>query len=226
MWKINANSEAYGYLLAYGLMIGIVGLYDDFSTMTVSSSASAHLSHLLEGSLIGTEVGEINQIIGTHDAHHAHVVEVEPFCDHLCAHEYVDATVLEIVDNLKIAVLLKGAVQIHSCHTGVGEENGEIVLNTFCAKTFHSEMLRMTGGTFGGDGNGIAAVVASHTVGGFVVDERDITMLAGGAPMAVITFDAEGETSPVLEKDDLLVIVEGLPYVVEQELREVYVLGF
>ena len=204
--------------VADGLVVGVVGLDDNLALVAMSAGTAADLGHLLKRPLESPEVGEVDEVVGAHDAHHADVVEVQPLGNHLCAHEDVDAAVLEIVDNLDIAVLLRGAVQIHAGHLGVGEKDGEVVLDALGAEAFHREVVAMACGALGRQGDGVAAVVAAHAVGGLVVDERHVAMLAGGGPMAVVALDAERETASILEKDDLLMIVQSLLDVVEEEL--------
>lgn len=63
--------------------------------------------------------------------------------------------------------------------------------------------------------------MASEAVGVFVVDERDVAVLALRDPVAVVAFDAEREAATVLEEDDLFVVFECFADVVEEELGEV-----
>ena len=189
--------------------------------MAVPSGAPAHLCHLLERPLKGAEVGEVNQIVRADDAHHTHMVEVQPFGNHLCTYQYVDATVLKVVDDFQIAVLLQGAVQVHTCHLGIGEENAQVVLDAFGAEPFHGQVVAIAGGAFRRQGDAVAAIVATQGVGGLVIHQRHVAVLAVGCPVTVVALYAQRETPSVLEKYHLFVVVEGLLDVFQKKLGEV-----
>ena len=179
------------HCVADGLMVGLVGLDDDLALPSASSGATADLCHLLEAALVGAEIGIGNEVVGGEDSDDADVVEVESLGDHLCADKDVDAVFVEIVEDFYILVFLRCRIEIHTCYARLGEEDSEVVFDAFGAEASHSERRGMAGRAFGGDGYGVAAIVAAEAVGGLVVDERDVAVLALRYPVADIALEPE-----------------------------------
>ena len=80
------------------LMVRVVGLNKDTSASTMPACATAHLCHLLEGTLERTEIGEVDEIVGIDYSDDAYILEIKSLGHHLGADKDVDALCLEIVE--------------------------------------------------------------------------------------------------------------------------------
>ena len=92
--------------VAYGLVPGVVGLDDNFALMAVSPCAAADLGHLLETAFEATEIGEVDEVVGTEDSDNADVFEIETFGDHLGSNEDVDTVLFEIAEDFEVTIFL------------------------------------------------------------------------------------------------------------------------
>ena len=68
---------------------GVGCLDEDVAFLVAAPGASCHLHEHVEGTLVGAEVGEVEEAVGVDDSHHADVGEVEALADHLRTDEDV-----------------------------------------------------------------------------------------------------------------------------------------
>ena len=203
-----------------GGMVGLVALYDHLAGHILPSGAPAHLGQQLVGPLESTEVGKRHQGIRVQDAHHTHPIEIQPLGHHLRAHKDVGLVLLKVGDDLLVAVLGAGGVEVHTGDGGLREEFGQGVFHLLGAEALHLDVGAVAGGTLVRHLDGIAAVVALQQIGLFMIGQGDVAILAGGHTLAGVANHPHSITPPVLEEDDLLFFVQGLPYFFNQEVGE------
>jgi len=121
-------------------VVGIVRLDDHFSPFIFPACPAAYLGHQLKTPFVGSEIGETDHIIGIHDAHHTHMVEIQSFGYHLRSYKDIDALFFKITDNALIGMFRTGSVEIHPPDAGIREINGQFVFNFFCSETLHPDL--------------------------------------------------------------------------------------
>ena len=94
-------------------MSRLVGLYDDVSRSVAASGAPGHLLHHVERPFGSPEIGDIQHGVSTHDHDGRNSREVQTFCHHLRAYEYLGFPLGEVADDLLVAVLAACGVKIH-----------------------------------------------------------------------------------------------------------------
>ncbi len=71
----------------HGVVVGVVGLDEDFAGEVAASGASADLGEELEDAFGGAEVGHAEGVVGADDADEGDAVDVVALGDHLGADE-------------------------------------------------------------------------------------------------------------------------------------------
>ena len=199
---------------------GTSGLEEHLSSPTLTACPACHLSHHGEGVLIGTEVGLVEHGVGREDAHDGDTSEVETFGDHLGADEEVGLATGELGDDAFVGVTGAGGVEVHTGDACLGEGGRDDVLYFLCACPTVVEVDVATLRTGGGHTHGVATIVATEGVGGFMVSERNVAMGATGTPATLVALDDGGEASTVEEEDGLLATFEGGAYGLDELGRE------
>ena len=162
--------------------------------------------------LVCTEVGIVQHGVGIEDAHHADLVEIESLADHLRTDEDIGTSGAEVTDDTLIGIVCTGGIEVHTGHTGFGEDLTHLLLNLLRTKALRTEVGTATAGTLRGNLISIAAIVAGQLVQLPVERQRHVTMLAVGHPSALTAFYHGGEATTVLEQDDLLTTFQGLAH--------------
>ena len=67
---------------------------------------------------------------------------MEPFCDHLCADEYVGFVGAKLPKEIFMARLLGGGVAVHAKGADAGEKRVKRAFDVFCAKSFELERFK------------------------------------------------------------------------------------
>ena len=122
-----------GRNLTDDVAVGRACLEDDMACMVLAPCSSCHLAEGLEGTLIASEVGQVEHGVGIEDANHRDIVEIESFGHHLGAYEDVGLVVGEIVDDVLVVGAGTGGVEIHAEGGGSFEQFRNLFLNLFGA---------------------------------------------------------------------------------------------
>ena len=125
-----------------------------------SAGAAGHLLHHLERPLVGSEIGVVEQRVGAEYAHDAHMGEVEPLGNHLCADEYLTLLLFEVGDNLLVGFAAAGGVEVHAGDGPSRKRAGNLLLDALGAEAVYGNGGLAAGRAAGGHLLLVAAVVA------------------------------------------------------------------
>ena len=105
-----------------GVVVGVEGLDDDLARHVATPAPACHLGEELEGPFRGPEVRDVQGGIGGNDADERDAGEVVPLGNHLGAHEHVDVSPVEGVENLRMGPPARRRVAVHPGDPRRGEK--------------------------------------------------------------------------------------------------------
>ena len=190
----------------------LLGLQDDETAMVLAAGTSADLRHHHEGMLVGTEVRHVQHRIGIDDAHHRHLVEVQPLRYHLGTDEDIRPSGTKVADDALIGIAGTRRVEVHTGDAGLRE--GLTHLFLYLLRTIAScpQVCRTATGTFCGHSIGEAAVVACQLIHLAVQRQFHVAVLTRRHPATLSALYLGGEATAVLEQDGLFTMLQGLTH--------------
>ena len=157
-------------------VLGARGLHEDAAASVAAAGAPGDLGDELEGSLGGTEVGEVQRGVGVDHAYKRHVGEVEAFGDHLRAEEDVDFVIAETHERSLVAARFLHRVGVHPQDTGVREPRFYFPFELLRAEAGEFDLVATAIRAFFRCGGFVVAVMAHGLVARFVMRERNVAV--------------------------------------------------
>ena len=154
------------------------------------------------------EVREVDNAVRIEYTHQAHILEIQPLGYHLRADQDICFAAFEVRNDLLVAVLFFGGVQVHALHFGVGQYQFQVVFYLFGTEAHAFECGGATGRAVVRHALVVAAVVAAELAVILVVGEAHGAMPALGYPGAFVAGDKGRVAASVLEQDHLLLALQ------------------
>ena len=97
------------------------------------------------------------------------MIEIKPLGYHLGPDKHVDLLLFKSIDDLLMAVLTAGCVEIHAPDVCLRKDNGELFFDLFCPEAMHQNPAAAAFGTYCRHMCVVAAIMAAHVVGIFMI---------------------------------------------------------
>src|SRR5690606_16096244 len=169
-----------------------------------SSSPSAYLGYHLEGFFKRTKIRKVQHPVSIYYSYQTHIVEVQAFAHHLCAHEYIYLPFFEIINNCLITVFSSCGIQVHSLNSGLRKNQFQIVFQLFCPKTNGFYIVRTTGTAGARYFLPVTAIVTAQFIVVHVISQAHGTVFTFWNPGTFLTSDIRRIASSVLKNYSLL----------------------
>src|SRR5690606_2101459 len=124
------------------------------------------------------EVGKIEHGISIEHSNNTHIAEIEPFCHHLRANEYVGPATFKIFYDLAVGIFAACTVEFHTRNFCFRKQYPYILFYFFCTQAFEMQLITSASRTYRWRSHRISAVVAQNFLQLFVVDQRNIALHA------------------------------------------------
>ena len=179
----------------HGVVLGAIGLHDDFAGAVSAARASGHLGEQLKRLLRRTEVGQAQAGVGIDDAHEGNAGIVVSLGEHLRADEDVDVALGEAPEDLRVTALAGGGVRVHALDARLGERVHQVFLGFLRAGAEIDERIEVAVVADLRHFFQRVAVVAAHFVVVLMERERDVAVLAFVHPAALRAEDEGREAA-------------------------------
>ena len=145
-------------------VLDALGLQHYPTPLILPSRTSCHLGHKLESTLIGTKVRIIQHCIGIQNAHHAHMIEIQSFGNHLRTDKNIRLSLFKIRNDTLVGGTRAGCIQVHTCNGCLGKQKFDVIFYLFRTKTAVTQIRPFTSRTDARRLIGISAIMASQLV--------------------------------------------------------------
>ena len=183
---------------------------------------ACHLLQHLIGSFVTAEIGLIKHGVSAEHCHQRHIVEMQPFGNHLRTDKDIHLVVRHGVDNLLISILNARGIEVHAHDASLGEEFLHFLLQPFGAEALHTHLPSACGALLRDRGM-VTAVVAGHFLQAHVERERHIAVDAAWRLPASGTLQQGRIAAAVLEEYHLLAACQHLLHTRHQRVAEMVV---
>src|SRR5512138_3096116 len=120
-------------------MCRIKALYDHFALLSLPPCPAAYLFHQLVAALMGSEIGEIEHIVGVQDTDQADIIKIKSFGDHLCTDQHLYPSFFKIVNDALMGIFRAGRIEVHATNGRFWENVSQLLLHLLRPESFHED---------------------------------------------------------------------------------------